>query len=139
MSTVAGNYAADQATGGLGGFSGDGGPATDAQLNSPQGVAVDRSGDLFIADTFNNALREVTRNGTITTVVNTTGKKGSSGNGGAATAAELNTPYAVAVDNTTGDAYVADTSNNRIRVVTGLPVPGWPAPGPGPTPPPQHH
>ncbi|HEX3566422.1 MAG TPA: hypothetical protein VHU17_13710 [Acidimicrobiales bacterium] len=137
VTTVAGNYAADQAGGGLGGHGGDGGPATNAQLNSPQGVAVDRSGDLFIADTFNNAIREVTPSGVITTVVNTTGTKGSSGNGGPATAAELNTPYAVAVDNNTGDTYVADTSNSKIRVVTGLPVPGWPAGGP--TAPLSHH
>ena len=67
---MAGDYAADKASGGLGGFSGDGGPATSARLNDPQGVAVDGAGDLFIADTFNNAVREVTPAGTITTVVN---------------------------------------------------------------------
>ena len=70
ITTVAGDYAADQANNGLGGFSGDGGPATGAQLNDPQGVAVDGAGDLFIADTFNNAIREVTPAGTISTVVN---------------------------------------------------------------------
>ena len=70
ITTVAGDYAADKANDGLGGFSGDGGPATSAQLNDPQGVAVDGAGDLFIADTFNNAIREVTPAGTISTVVN---------------------------------------------------------------------
>jgi NHL repeat len=130
ITTVAGDYAADQSSDGLGGFSGDGGPATDAQLNSPQGIAIDRAGDLFIADTFNNAIREVTPDGIITTLVNSSGKRCSSGNGGAATSAELNTPYAVAVDNSTGDVYVADTSNNKVRVVTGLPVPGVAAGGP---------
>ena len=70
ITTVAGDFAADKANDGLGGFSGDGGPATSAQLNDPQGVAVDGAGDLFIADTFNNAIREVTPDGTITTVVN---------------------------------------------------------------------
>ena len=70
ITTVAGDFAADQANDGLGGFSGDGGPATSAQLNDPQGVAVDGAGDLFIADTFNNAIREVTPDGTISTVVN---------------------------------------------------------------------
>lgn len=130
ITTVAGDYAADQANGGVGGFSGDRGPATGAQLNSPQGVAVDQAGDLYIADTFNNAIREVSPNGVITTLVNTAGKKGSSGNGGAATAAELNSPAAVAVDNGTGDVYIADTSNSKIRVVTGLSVPGSPAGGP---------
>jgi hypothetical protein len=63
ITTVAGDFAADQAKGGLGGFSGDGGPATSAQLYDPEGVALDSAGDLFIADTFNNAIREVTRTG----------------------------------------------------------------------------
>ena len=67
---MASDYAADKANGGLGGFSGDGGPATSAELNDPQGVAVDGAGDLFIADTFNNAIREVTPAGIISTVVN---------------------------------------------------------------------
>jgi hypothetical protein len=129
ITTVAGNVALDQANGGLGGFSGDGGPATHAQLNSPQGVALDRAGDLYIADTFNNAIREVTPNGLITTIVNSAAKKGSAGDGGAATAAELNSPSAVSIDNVSGDLYIADTSNSRIRLV-GLPVPGGPAPGP---------
>ena len=70
ITTVAGDYAADKASDGLGGFSGDGGPATSARLNDPQGVALDGAGDLFIADTFNNAIREVTPGGTISTVVN---------------------------------------------------------------------
>ena len=137
ITTVAGDVAADQASGGLGGFSGDGGPATQARLNSPQGVALDQAGDLFIADTFNNAIREVTPNGTISTLVNTAGKKGSSGNGGPAGAAELNTPFAVAVDGSTGDLYIADTSNNKVRVVSGFAVPTATAGGPvAPTPPP---
>ncbi len=130
ISTVAGDVALDQAHGGLGGFSGDGGPATDDQLNSPQAVAVDQAGDLFIADTFNNAIREVTPNGVISTIVNSAAKKGSAGDGGAATAAELNTPSAVSIDNVSGDLYIADTSNSRISVVAGLPIPGAPAPGP---------
>ena len=75
ITTVAGDVAADQPSGGLGGFSGDGGPATQARLNSPQGVALDQAGDLFIADTFNNAVREVTPNGTISTIVDTTAAK----------------------------------------------------------------
>jgi sugar lactone lactonase YvrE len=141
ITTVAGDVAADQASGGLGGFSGDGGPATQARLNSPQGVALDQAGDLFIADTFNNAVREVTPNGTISTIVDTTAAKGSSGNGGPAAAAKLNTPFAVAVDAGTADLYVADTSNNEVRVVTGFAVPTTTAGGPvAPTPPtpPRH-
>jgi hypothetical protein len=141
ITTVAGDVAADQASGGLGGFSGDGGPATQARLNSPQGVALDQAGDLFIADTFNNAVREVTPNGTISTIVDTTAAKGSSGNGGPAAAAKLDTPFAVAVDAGTADLYVADTSNNKVRVVTGFAVPTTTAGGPvAPTPPtpPRH-
>jgi streptogramin lyase len=60
ITTVAGDVAAAKATDGLGGFSGDGGPATSAQLNDPQGVAVDGAGDLFIADTHNSKIAEVT-------------------------------------------------------------------------------
>jgi sugar lactone lactonase YvrE len=135
ITTVAGDYAADAANDGRGGFSGDGGPATSAQLDSPQGVAVNRAGDLFIADTFNNAIREVTPKGIITTIVDTSGTetaRGSAadGNGGPAATATLNSPYAVAVDNSTGDVYIADTADNQIRVVTGLAVPLAVAGGP---------
>jgi len=126
ITTVAGDYAADKASGGLGGFSGDGGPGTSARLNDPQGVAVDGAGDLFIADTFNNAVREVTPSGTISTVVNSAPAGGGSpaaggeSSGGAPAASKLNTPYGVAVDQSTGDLYVADTTNNKIAEVTGL-------------------
>ncbi|HTU75837.1 MAG TPA: sugar-binding protein [Trebonia sp.] len=68
ITTVAGNYALDKASDGLGGYSGDGGPATSARLNGPQGIAVDRAGNLFIADTFNSAIRGVNQDGIITTV-----------------------------------------------------------------------
>jgi NHL repeat len=129
ISTVAGNYAAEQANGGAGGFSGNGGPATSAQLNSPQGVALDQAGDLFIADTFNNAIREVTPAGVITSLVNTTAAKGNT-NASTAAASTLSGPYAVGVDNSTGNVFVADTGNNRIKVVSGLGVPGPPAGGP---------
>ena len=145
ITTVAGDYAADKANDGLGGFSGDGGPATSAQLNDPQGVAVDGAGDLFIADTFNNAIREVTPAGTITTVVNAapaaggTPPAGSESSGKAPTASKLNTPYGVAIDQSTGDLYIADTDNSKIAEVTGLAQPGTASstPGPGPTAPAQ--
>ena len=120
IATVAGDYAAYAANGDVAASSGDGGPATSAQLNDPQGITLDRAGDLFVADTYNDAVREVSPSGTITTLV---------GN------AVLDTPEAVAIDNTTGDVYIADTANNAIRVVTGLTVPG-PAAG-GPPAPPQ--
>ena len=129
---------ADKASDGLGGFSGDGGPATSAQLNDPQGVAIDGAGDLFIADTFNNAIREVTPAGTISTVVNAAPAAGgappSGGetSGGAPTASKLNTPYGVAIDPGTESLYVADTTNSKIAQVTGLAQPGSAA---GPTAP----
>ena len=137
ITTVAGDYAADQADGGLGGFSGDGGPATSARLNVPQGVAVDGAGDLFIADTFNNAIREVTPAGTITTVVNASAQPGGESNGAAATASKLNTPYGIAIDPTTSDLYIADTNNSKIAEVTGLAQPGTASSstGAGPTAP----
>ena len=125
ITTVAGDYAADAANGGLGGFSGDGGPATKAQLDDPQGVAVDGAGDLFIADTFNNAIREVNPARTISTVVNSASAGGAPSPGGessgaAPTASKLNTPYAVAIDPSTDDLYVADTNNSKIAQVTSL-------------------
>lgn len=134
ISTVAGNVAADQAGSGLGGFSGDGGPATSAQLYDPQGVALDSAGDLFIADTFNNAIREVTPDGTISTVVNSAGANGAAPPpgqeiNGPATTSKLNGPSAVAVDDSTGTLYIADTHNNKAAAVTGLAQSGS-APGP---------
>ena len=138
ITTVAGDFAADKASDGLGGFSGDGGPATSAQLNDPQGVALDGAGDLFIADTFNNAVREVTPAGVISTVVNSapaaggTPPAGGESNGAAPTASKLNTPYGVAIDPSTEDLYVADTTNSKIAQVTGLAQPGSAA---GPTAP----
>ena len=134
ITTVAGDVAADQANGGLGGFSGDGGPATSAQLKDPEGVALDSAGDLFIADTFNHAIREVTPAGTISTVVNSAGANGAAPSpggetNGPATASRLNGPSAVAVDNSTSTLYIADTSNNKAAAVTGLAQSGS-APGP---------
>jgi sugar lactone lactonase YvrE len=135
ITTVAGDYAADQANDGLGGFSGDGGPATSAQLNDPQGIAIDGAGDLFIADTFNNCIREVAPDGIITTVVNSatagggTPAAGAETSGVAPTASKLNTPYDVAIDQSTDVLYIADTTNSKIAAVTGLAQPGD-APGP---------
>jgi DNA-binding beta-propeller fold protein YncE len=126
ITTVAGDYAADQASGGLGGFSGDGGPATSARLNDPQGIAIDGAGDLFIADTFNNAIREVTPAGIISTVVNSASSSGGApspggeSSGAAPTSSELNTPYGVAIDPSTDTLYIADTHNEEIAEVTGL-------------------
>jgi hypothetical protein len=108
ISTVAGTGAA--------GSGGDGGPATSAQLNGPYGVAVDTTGNLYVADTNNNRIREVS-GGTITTVAGN-GVVGSGGDGGPATSAQLYHPMGVALD-TSGDIFIADTDNQRIRKVIG--------------------
>jgi uncharacterized protein YjiK len=101
---------------GTGGFSGDGGPATAAELDLPYGVAVDASGNLFIADAGNNRIREVNAStGAISTVAGN-GTGGFSGDGGAATAAEIDEPFGVAVD-ANGNLFIADAENNRIREV----------------------
>jgi hypothetical protein len=107
ISTVAGT--------GTAGYSGDGGPATSAQLNYPIGVAVDSSGNLYIADEVNQRIRKVTAGGTISTVAGT-GTAGYSGDGGQATSARLNYPSYVAVDSS-GRLYIADTANQRVRRV----------------------
>jgi streptogramin lyase len=99
----------------LGGYSGDNGPATAAKLNQPSGVAVDTSGNLYIADMGNNVIRKVSTGGTIKTVAGN-GTAGYSGDGGAPTSAKLNQPRGVAVD-AAGALYIADTQNNVIRKV----------------------
>jgi sugar lactone lactonase YvrE len=109
VTTVAGN--------GVQGFSGDNGPATAAALDSPAGLALDSTGDLFIADSHNHRIREVSSaTGTITTIAGT-GAPGFSGDGGPATAARLDLPTALALD-AAGDVYVADTNNHRVRRIT---------------------
>jgi uncharacterized protein (TIGR03437 family) len=107
ISTVAGN--------GIMGYSGDGGPATSAQLNGPWDVAVDSAGSLYIADTWNNRIRKVAPDGTISTVAGS-GTQGPLGDGGPATSAPLFNPRDVAVDYG-GNLYISDASNNRIRKV----------------------
>ena len=98
------------------GFGGDGGPATQAQLDDPTGVAVDGAGNLYIADQYNHRIRRVDSTGTITTIAGT-GERGFSGDGGPATQAQLDDPTGVAVDGA-GNLYIADASNHRIRLLT---------------------
>ena len=114
VTTVAG-------TGGFG-FSGDGGPATAAGLNAPWGAAVDAAGNIFIADTENSRVRKVTAASGIITTIAGTGTPGFSGDGGPATAAQLEYPYNVKVDNA-GNIFIADPSASRVRMIaapTGL-------------------
>ncbi|MEO7298345.1 MAG: kelch repeat-containing protein [Verrucomicrobiota bacterium] len=107
ISTVAGN--------GIGGYSGDGGQATNASLYFPHGIAFDASGNMLIADTSNYRIRKVTSNGIISTVAgNGTGSY--SGDGGRATNSSLN-PEALAVGSS-GDLFVADKGNIRVRKIS---------------------
>jgi trimeric autotransporter adhesin len=108
ITTVAGNNTS--------GYSGDGEAATSAELNRPYGVAVDRAGNLYIADLSNNRIREVTASTGIITTVAGNGTFGYNGDGGAAASAELSSPTGVAVDSA-GNLYIADSGNNRVREV----------------------
>ena len=108
ITTVAGN--------GTYGFSGDGGPATNASLKNPRGGAVDAEGNLFIADRLNHRIRKVDATTGIITTVAGNGTFGFSGDGGPATTASLNLPRAVIVD-ASGNFFIADARNNRIRKV----------------------
>jgi sugar lactone lactonase YvrE len=97
-------------------YGGDGGPATNAQLESPSGVAVDAAGNLYIADSYGGRVRQVAVSGTITTVAGN-GSYAYSGDGGLATAATFRYPYAISVD-AAGNMAVVDQSNNAIRLLT---------------------
>jgi sugar lactone lactonase YvrE len=97
-------------------FSGDGGPATSADLDRPTGVAVDAQGNIYISDQLNNRIRKVTPDGRIQTIAGT-GKTGYGGDNGPALAATLAHPMGIAVD-VDGSVYVADRENNRVRKIT---------------------
>ncbi|MBB6053651.1 hypothetical protein [Armatimonas rosea] len=97
------------------GYTGDGGPATEATFNGPKGAACDKAGNLFIVDTENHAIRRIdAKTGVITTV--TGGRKGAGGDGGPATEAGLDRPHGVTVG-PDGALYIGDTLNHRIRRV----------------------
>ncbi len=108
ISTVAGKDTA--------GFSGDGGPATSAQLYDPESIAVDAAGNLFIADRENQRVRKVDPYGIISTVAGN-GTQGFSGDGGPATSAQLSNPLGIAMD-TASNLFIVDNGNSRIRKVT---------------------
>jgi hypothetical protein len=109
ITTAAGNHAM--------GYSGDGGPATQAELDGPEGVTFDKNGNFFIADDENQVVREVNTSGIISTVAGIHWR-GYSGDGGPATSAELNQPCNVTFD-ATGNMYIADQGNSVIRMVDG--------------------
>ncbi len=108
ITTVAGN--------GTQGYSGDNGPATNAQLAYQLGLAVSPTGELYIADSFNHRVRKVSANGIITTVAGT-GSPGYSGDGGPAQSAQINNINDVVLD-ADGNLYIADYGNYRIRKVS---------------------
>ncbi len=108
IQTVVGN--------GTAGYTGDNGAPLSAELNGPTSVFVDSTGDIFIADDLNNVVREVSAATTKITTVAGTGAAGAGGDGGLATAAQLNGPTGVSVD-TAGDIFISDTNNNTVREV----------------------
>ena len=95
---------------------GDGGPAVDALMPKPTGIATDTHGNVFVADTQFNRIREISAAGTITTIAGD-GDRGNDGDGDLAVDATLNQPRGVAVDSA-GDVFIADTGNGEIREVT---------------------
>ncbi|MBN8691717.1 MAG: T9SS type A sorting domain-containing protein [Bacteroidetes bacterium] len=124
ISTIAGN--------GLAGYSGDGGPATSAQLNSASGIDVDPLGNIFIADRFNGRIRKINSSGTISTIAGS-GVMGNSGDGGLATLAQIGSPNGVTLD-AAGNIYIADgwygtlrkiNTSNIISTIAGTGIPGY--------------
>jgi uncharacterized protein (TIGR03437 family) len=108
MTRLAGN--------GTAGYSGDGGPATSAQLNAPQGLAIDTAGDIYIADTQNQVVRYVDATTGLITTVAGNGTPGRNGDYGLPLNAQLNLPTAVALD-ASNNLYICDSANNTIRLV----------------------
>ena len=109
ITTVAGN--------GTAGFAGDGGPAVRASLNEPYGIAIDRGGNIFVADRLNRRVRRIdAANGTITTLAGA-GEAVYSGDGGAAAQAGLAEPNGLALDADERHLYIADVADHRVRIV----------------------
>ncbi len=108
INTISGN--------GIYSFSGDGGPATAASFRDPAGICSDISGNIYVADEFNNRVRKINTNGIISTIAGCAAR-GYSGDGGPATLAEFYYPSGVATD-ASGNLFIADESNNCIRKVS---------------------
>ena len=113
---VINTFAGSGSSGTWGSYSGDGGPATAATLNQQVNIALDKKGNLYIADDYNQCIRKVDPSGIITTVAGTPGVWGFAGDGGPATAALFNSPEYLAID-TFGNLYVIDASSYRIRKI----------------------
>jgi trimeric autotransporter adhesin len=111
ISTIAGNGYNEY----FGGYSGDGGPATNAELAQPQDVYIDTSGNISITDGFNVRIREIDASGIISTIAGN-GKAGYTGNGGPATDAELNGPSGICMDSY-GNVYFTDQVNELVRAI----------------------
>lgn len=120
FSTIGGSQTAGNATAGN---TGDGGQATAASFDNPRGIWVDGGGNLYIADTAYNTvpatdvIRKIDGNGYINTIAGTNGTVGFAGDGGNATSAQLKAPFNVVLDST-GNLYIADSYNYRIRKVS---------------------
>jgi len=108
ISTVAGT--------GVYGYSGDGGPATSGALSNPFNIAFDSTGNMYFSEVTNNLVRKVDTSGNISTYAGT-GAAGFSGDGGPATSATMNNPRGIGFD-TSGNLYIADTMNHRVRIVS---------------------
>jgi sugar lactone lactonase YvrE len=109
ISTVAGN--------GDKGFSGDGGPATGAALNEPYGIALDRAGNIFVADRLNRRVRRIDAGAGIITTLAGTGEASYGGDGGPAVGAGLAEPNGLAFDAGERHLYITDVADNRVRIV----------------------
>jgi large repetitive protein len=103
-------------TNGVPSYSGDGGLAVNATLNNPRSIAIDGAGNLYIADSANNVIRKITASSGYISTIAGNGTAGYNGDG-SATTVELNSPYGVTAD-ASGNVYIADTSNQRIRKFT---------------------
>jgi sugar lactone lactonase YvrE len=114
ITTVAGD--GFESAGGFGGYTGDNGPATQAELNLPYAVAFDIAGNMYVPDSANNRVRKIDTKGTITTYAGN-GQPGDMGDDGPAISAELHLPSGVTVD-PAGNLYIADTQNSAIRKVS---------------------
>ncbi len=97
------------------GYTGDGGPATSAELNGPIGIAFDAAGNMYIGDSYNSVIREINTSGIISTFAGI-GRQGFSGDGGPATAAEFGDPGYLSID-ASGNLYISDMLNKRIREI----------------------